>query len=76
MGEIETKRYGTTNIKVPFESLEPTILAKKISIAIKFKLDSISQFQLLHSKFGRPGELNPGFKPGKINFILRSISVY
>ncbi len=76
VAEIETKRFGTTIIKVPFKSLEPTVLAKKISLPIKFKSDSISQFQLLHSKFGRPGELNPGFKPGKINFVLQSISVY
>ena len=74
--EIETKRLGTTIIKVPFESLEPTVLARKISFPIKFKSGSISQFQLLHSKFGRPGELNPGFKPGKIDFLLQSISVY
>tara|TARA_Y100001968_G_scaffold223265_1_gene205983 strand:- start:167 stop:727 length:561 start_codon:yes stop_codon:yes gene_type:complete len=74
--EIETKRFGTTIVKVPFKNLEPTILAKKISLPVKFKPSSISQFQLLHSKFGRPGELNPGFKPGKINFLLQSISVY
>jgi len=76
VAEIETKRFGTTIIKVPFECLEPTVLAKKISLPIKFKSESISQLQLLHSKFGRPGELNPGFKPGKINFVLQSISVY
>ncbi len=76
VAEIETKRFGTTIIKVPFESLEPTVLAKKLSLPCKFKSDSISQFQLLHSKFGRPGELNPGFKAGKINFVLQSISVY
>ena len=74
--EIETKRFGTTIVKVPFKNLEPTILAKKISIPVRFKPDSISEFQILHSKFGRPGELNPGFKPGKINFLLKSISVY
>ena len=76
VAEIETKRFGSTSVKVPFDSLEPTILAKKISVPIKFKSTSISQFQLLHSKFGKPGELNPGFKPGKINFLLQSISVY
>jgi hypothetical protein len=76
VAEIETKKFGTTIVKVPFENLEPTVLAKKISLPIKFKSDSISQFQLLHSKFGKPGELNPGFKPGKINFVLQSISVY
>tara|TARA_Y100001968_G_C19182652_1_gene631225 strand:- start:184 stop:744 length:561 start_codon:yes stop_codon:yes gene_type:complete len=74
--EIETKRFGTTNVKVPFDCLEPTVLAKKISLKIKFKPEAISQFQLLHSKFGRPGELNPGFRPGKISFLLQSISVY
>tara|TARA_Y100001968_G_scaffold290510_1_gene294347 strand:+ start:702 stop:1262 length:561 start_codon:yes stop_codon:yes gene_type:complete len=76
VAEIETKRFGTTKVKIPFDSLEPTVLAKKISLPIKFKPNSISQFQLLHSKFGKPGELNPGFKPGKINFLLQSISVY
>ena len=76
VAEVETKRFGTTNVKVPYESLEPTVLAKKISLPIKFKSNSISQFQLLHSKFGKPGELNPGFKPGKINFLLKYIGVY
>ena len=76
VAEVETKRFGTTTVNVPFDKLEPTVLAKKITLPINFKSDSISQFQLLHSKFGRPGELNPGFKPGRINFILKSISVY
>ena len=76
VSEIPTKRFGTTIVKVPFDNLEPTVLAKKINRPIKFRSDSISQFQLLHSKFGRPGELNPGFQSGKINFLLKSISVY
>ena len=76
VAEIETNRFGTTIIKIPFNRLEPTVLARKISQQIKFKSDAISQFQLLHSKFGKPGELNPGFKAGKINFLLQSISVY
>ena len=74
--EIPTKKFGTTTVKVAFDNLEPTVLAKKISIPVKFKSNSVSQFQLLHSKFGKPGELNPGFKPGKINFLLQSIGVY
>ena len=76
VSEIETNRFGSTTVKVPFKSLEPTVLAKKISLPIKFKSKSISQFQLLHSKFGRPGEVNPSFRSGKINFLLQSISVY
>ena len=74
--EIETNRFRSTTVKVPFKSLEPTVLAKRITLPVKFKPNSISQFQLLHSKFGRPGELNPGFRPGKINFLLQSICVY
>ena len=76
VSEIKTKRFGTTTVRVPFDTLEPTVLAKKISLPIRFKSTLITQFQLLHSKFGKPGELNPGFKPGKINFLLQSISVY
>ena len=76
VAELETSRFGSTVVKIPFNSLEPTVIAKKISQKIKFKPNSISQFQLLHSKFGKPGELNPSFKPGKINFLLKSISVY
>ena len=76
VSEIETKRFGSTTVRVPFASLEPTVLAKKISLQRKFQSNSISQFQILHSKFGRPGELNPGFKPGKISILLQSISVY
>ncbi len=30
VAEIETKRFGSTITKVPFENLEPTVLAKKI----------------------------------------------
>ncbi len=76
VAEIKTKRFGITTIQVPFNDLEPTIIAKKVSFPIIFKSNSICQFQLLHSKFGSPGKLNPRFKPGKINFLLQSISVY
>ena len=68
VAEIDTKRFGPTIIKVPFKSLEPTVLAKKISLPREFKSDSISQFQLLHSKFGRPGELNPGLSLARLIF--------
>ena len=36
----------------------------------------ITQFQLLHSKFGEPGKINTEFKPGHIEILLRSISAY
>ena len=29
VAEVETKKFGTTTIKIPYENLEPTFLAKK-----------------------------------------------
>tara|TARA_Y100001968_G_scaffold180562_1_gene165394 strand:+ start:196 stop:504 length:309 start_codon:yes stop_codon:yes gene_type:complete len=65
VAEIKTKRFGTTIFKVPFYSLEPTVLAKRIALPIKFKSDAISQFQLLYSKFGKPGKSIQGLKQAK-----------
>jgi hypothetical protein len=33
----------------------------------------ITRIQVLHSKFGDAGELNPGFRPGAIRLLIRSI---
>ncbi len=74
--EIKTKRFGTTIAKIPFNNLEPTVLAKKVKLPVNFRKNEIKQFQLLHSKFGRPGELNNGFRTGKINILIESISAY
>ncbi len=74
--QIPTNLKGTTSIKVPFNSLQPTIRAKRINFPIRFNPSQITKFQLLHSKFGEPGELNRGFKPGKLKIILRSITSY
>ena len=72
--ELPTASQGTTNINLPFKNFKPTIRAKKIPIPVNLNLNSINQVQLLHSKFGRPGELNSGFRQGPIKILLRSIN--
>ena len=74
VAEVPTNVSGTTRIDIPFNSLRPTIRAKKVRLPVFFDSSRISQFQLLHSKFGLPGELNSGFRPGSITILLRSIS--
>ena len=73
---IPTKSSGTTSVDITFRSLKPTVRAKAVRFPFGFNSSLITQFQLLHSKFGEPGELNPGFIPGPINILLRSISAF
>jgi len=76
VAEIETNKFGTTVSQIPFETFLPTIRAKPVGFPLKFKSSSITQVQLLHSRFGTDGEINPGFKPGPFSILLRSISAY
>ena len=76
VAEIETNKFGTTVTQIPFETFLPTIRAKPVRFPLKFKSSSITQIQLLHSRFGTDGELNQGFKPGPFSILLRSISAY
>ncbi len=74
VAEVPTNVSGTTTINILFSALRPTVRAKKIFLPLKFNSSSITQIQLLHSKFGMPGQLNEGFKAGPIKVLLRSIS--
>ena len=76
VAEIETNKFGTTVSQIPFEACSPTIRAKPIGFPLKLKASSITQVQLLHSRFGTDGGINPGFKPGPFSILLRSISAY
>lgn len=76
VAQLPTNTSGITSIEIPFSSLKPAILAKPLPNPmrlIRFDASRISQLQVLHSKFGSPGELNPGFRPGPIRILLRSI---
>ena len=71
-----TKKFGTTKIEIPFNSLSPSVRANKVSFPFKFKPSKIKRLQLLHSKFGDDGLLNDGFKSGPIRILIKSISVF
>ena len=73
---IPTQKEGASIIKIPFDNLEPARRAKAVRLPLKFDSTCISRFQLLHSKFGQPGKMNPGFISGPIRILIKSISAY
>ena len=76
VASFSTNQDGMTTIQIPFDSLEPAIRAKPVALPVKFDPSCINQFQLLHSKFGQPGKMNSGFRPGPIRILLNSINAY
>ena len=70
-----TKKFGTTNVLIPFSELKPSVRANKVRFPFKFKPSKIKRLQLLHSKFGDDGLLNNEFKKGSIKVLIKSISV-
>ena len=70
-----TKKFGTTNVQIPFSELKPSVRANKVRFPFKFKPTKIKRLQLLHSKFGDDGLLNNEFKQGSIKVLIKSISV-
>ena len=76
VASIPTKKVGVSKIKIPFQRLEPALRAKPVRLPISFNSSCINRFQILHSKFGQPGEMNSGFVPGPLKILIRSISAY
>jgi len=70
-----TKKFGTTNVQVPFRELKPSVRANKVRFPFKFKPSKIKRLQLLHSKFGDDGLPNNEFKQCSIKVLIKSISV-
>ena len=64
---------GVTRVVVPFTELRPTVRAKPVGLPLRFDPSGITRIQVLHSKFGDAGDLNPGFRPGSIRMLIRSI---
>ena len=71
--DVPTQAEGTTRLTIPFSDLRPTIRAKPVGLPLKFDTGGITRIQVLHSKFGDAGALNPGFRPGEIRLLIRSI---
>ena len=76
VSSFQTKAAGISTIDIPFNSLQPAVRNKPINLPVRFKPSCINQFQLLYSKFGLPGKMNPTFKPGSIRITLISINGY
>ena len=76
VASVPTKKNGVSRIKIPFKDLEPARRAKPVRLPISFDPTCINRFQLLHSKFGQPGKMNPGFFAGPIKVLIKSISAY
>lgn len=73
VAQMPTSSSFTTNLNIPFNEFKPTIRSNPLPNLLRFDKSKVTQFQLLHSKFGNPGEINSGFSPGKIRIVLRSI---
>ena len=73
---IPTLVEGTTVVDVPFSDLVPVIRAKPVALPVRFAPSAVTRLQLLHSRFDEAGSPNPGFKPGPIRLLLRSIETF
>ena len=70
-----TNKFGSTNVRIPFADLQPSIRAKNVRFPFKFNPSKVNRLQILHSKFGDSGLLNDKFKSGPIRVLIKSISV-
>ena len=71
--DVSTNTDGVTRLIVPFKDLRPTVRAKPVGLPLRFDAAGITRIQVLHSKFGDAGALNPGFRPGPIRLLIRSV---
>ena len=76
ISEFKTNPTGITSVRIPFQTLEPSIRAKPVQLPLAFNSSFINQFQLLYSKFGVSGQPNPEFQPGAFKIFLESLSAY
>ena len=71
--DVPTQAEGVTRVRIPFVDLRPTVRAKPVGLPLRFDSVGVTRIQVLHSKFGDAGELNPGFRAGTIRLLIRSI---
>ena len=78
VAEFATNASGVSVVTVPFNRLTPSVRAKPVQglplgAPLHFEAGRITRLQLLHSKFGDAGGLNPGFRPGPLRLGIRAI---
>ena len=71
--DVPTQASGISVIDIPFAALRPMVRAKPVGLPLRFDASGLTRIQVLHSKFGDDGALNPGFRSGPIRLLLRSI---
>jgi hypothetical protein len=78
VAEFGTEPAGLSQVVVRFSDLSASIRAKPVNalplgLPLHFEASHINRLQILHSKFGDDGGLNPGFRPGPLQIQLRAI---
>lgn len=73
VAEFSTRSQGTSSVVIPFNRLTPSVRATPVGMPLRFDAAAVTRLQVLHSKFGDMGGRNPGFRPGELRLLLRSI---
>lgn len=73
VAEFSTQSSGTSVITIPFNRLTPSVRATPVGLPLRFDAAGVTRLQILHSKFGDIGGRNPGFRPGALRVLVRSI---
>eukprot|EP01031_Cornospumella_fuschlensis_P036121 gene36121-43804_t len=73
---FDTVQGKTIEVKIPLDSLRPTKFARTVSSLDKVNKAQITALQFSLSKFEYDGALNPTFKEGSFQLIIKSIGTY
>ena len=73
VAEFSTRPGGTSTVVIPFNRLTPSVRATPVGLPLRFDASAVTRLQILHSKFGDLGGRNPGFRPGDLHLLIRSI---
>ena len=79
--EFPTAAEGFSAVRISFEQLVPSLRAQPIErlplgLPLQFDPARINRLQILHSRFGDDGGLNPGFRAGAIHVVIQSIQAF
>ncbi|MEN9541511.1 MAG: hypothetical protein RLZZ459_1602 [Cyanobacteriota bacterium] len=73
VAEFSTQSAGTSVVTIPFNRLTASVRATPVGLPLRFDAGGVTRLQILHSKFGDIGGRNPGFRPGDLRLLVRSI---
>jgi hypothetical protein len=78
VSEFPTPEEGTAEVTIPFEQLRPSVRARPVGSmpllpSPRFDPARITRLQVLHSRFGDDGGVNPGFRAGPLHLELHAI---